>query len=180
MSLDVSRYDPVEREAVRRCIHAAHAAGAPELIRGLNNCIYGLFSELRIIDDDRVMLFLRYMLKNNAQRNELASGVLSVLRPPGHTPIVNLKHEESAVDLNRGLSGEIIARAANAAIAVRLNTYPLTSEGRRSGYLLCKYAADLRKGLLSPHDHAHGPNFIAAIQGRCKLPDGTDVRVQSA
>lgn len=179
MSLDVSRYDPVEREAVRRCIHAAHAVGAPELIRGLNNCIYGLFSELRILDDDRVMLFLRYMLKNNAQTDELAKRVLLVLRPPWYAPIVNLKYQERAVDLSRWLPGEILARAADAAVAVRLNTYPLTSDGRHNGYLLCKYASDLRNGLLFSHDHAHLPNFIAAIQGRCRLPGGKEVRVQS-
>ncbi len=60
MSLDMSRYRPEEREAVRRCVHAAHAVGAVEVTRGLSDCVYGLLSELRDIDDERLLLFLRY------------------------------------------------------------------------------------------------------------------------
>jgi hypothetical protein len=180
MSLDMSRYRPEEREAVRRCVHAAHAVGAVEVTRGLSDCVYGLLSELRDIDDERLLLFLRYMLQNNENGDDLAARVALVLRPPGFTLTLSSKYQEFAPSVARDLPMEILDRAAFSAVAVRLNTYPITSEGRYSGLILCRYANNLYKGLVSPKGNDQSMAFTAALQGKCRLPDGTDVLVQTS
>lgn len=103
-----------------------------------------------------------------------------VLRPPGFTLTLSSKYQEFAPSVARDLPMEILDRAAFSAVAVRLNTYPITSEGRYSGLILCRYANNLYKGLVSPKGNDQSMAFTAALQGKCRLPDGTDVLVQTS
>ncbi len=174
-----SEYSPVERAVFARCVEAARIVGAPGIIDGLRDCIYGGLREVTRLDDDRAFKFLGHVLAEVDPTGEVARRLLLVLRPPTIGPSTSVGVSSNEPHYGEKFTVEFLDRGAIAATAFRLNSYPVASGAGRNGAALCRYAEALRAGIRQPHLEATTACFIRGLSGNVDLPDGSRWQVQA-